>query len=68
MDLSIGQQWSLFDPPKTVDAKAAGLHAGMNGEPADNNPHQPGSEEHVEWRAGWGDGQKTITDRMGPSH
>jgi hypothetical protein len=71
LEVGIGHQWGLFDSPKMVDEvlpEAAGERAGAAGISADANPHDPGTEKHVKWRAGWGTGQKTITDRMGPSH
>jgi hypothetical protein len=66
MDVAIGHQWSLFDSPK-VDVKAMGEHAGKNGEPPDNNPHKPGTEEHVLWTEGHQMGQASIAEEMRPN-
>ena len=62
LEMPIGTQFSLIDAPKTPkpkpSAKAAhsvwaageaGLLAGREGDPADSNPHQAGSEQHVAW-------------------
>lgn len=52
----LGTQWGLFEDVETVDvmdADAAGYHAGKNGEPGSNNPHQAGTEEHARWVNGW---------------
>lgn len=48
-----------------ANARLAGFHAGQNGESADNNAHKPGTEEHVQWRQGWGEGQASIAAKMG---
>ncbi|MBX3502813.1 MAG: hypothetical protein KF889_25490 [Alphaproteobacteria bacterium] len=56
LNAPLGTQWNLFADVETVDvmdADAAGYHAGKNGEPASNNPHQAGTEEHARWTGGW---------------
>lgn len=55
------------DPPKddrTVanEAFLAGEHAGLNGEPKDACPHQPGTPEAFGWRNGWQVGADKLTD------
>lgn len=68
MQAPLGKQYDLFTDVEVVDqleARAAGVHAGRNGEPADNNPHQPGTDEFADWRAGWGEGQAAIVAGMG---
>lgn len=68
MEAPLGLQYDLFADVEVVDqidARSAGVHAGKNGEPADNNPHQPGTEQHADWRRGWGDGQAAIVATMG---
>lgn len=51
---------------KSVEREAwmAGEHAGMNGEPKGNNPHQgqPGSPKWFEWNNGWQVGADKLTD------
>ncbi|CAB4222259.1 hypothetical protein UFOVP1644_1, partial [uncultured Caudovirales phage] len=51
---------------KSVEREAwlAGEHAGMNGEPKGNNPHQgqPGSPKWFEWNNGWQAGADKLTD------
>lgn len=56
LEAPLGTQWGLFNDVETVDvmdADAAGYHAGKNNEPASNNPHQAGTEEHANWTGGW---------------
>lgn len=53
--------------PKSEDdlireATLAGEHAGMNGEPVDNCPHQAGSPKAFGWRNGWQVGADKLTD------
>jgi len=62
LEMPIGTQASLIDAPKMPKAKPAaktahavwsageaGLLAGREGDPADINPHPPGTEQHVAW-------------------
>lgn len=61
-------QLELFadqDLPAPANARLAGYHAGKNGEGADNNPYQAGTDEHVQWREGCCEGQASIVSRMG---
>jgi uncharacterized protein (UPF0335 family) len=37
--------------------------AGKSGSPAENNPHEPGSEDHVTWAKGWKDGHADYAAR-----
>jgi hypothetical protein len=51
----IGTQWNLLNDEgvaNKIDAYASGEHAGMNGEPRDNNPNIPGSDDAQRWSAG----------------
>jgi len=49
---------------KALEAEAtlAGEHAGLNGEPRSNNPHQPGSPQHFAWTNGHVIGADKLTD------
>lgn len=69
MGSPLGTQWSLFEEegengkPK-VDANLQGQHAGRNGEPAENNPFTPGTEEFTTWAEGWVNGQQMLGEGM----
>jgi ribosome modulation factor len=58
----VGTQWSLLDGDNAIalDAYAQGEHAGMNGEPRDNCPFLPGSEDYNRYMAGWQAGQMRL--------
>jgi len=63
MGSPLGTQWELFDgtgQAAALDAYAQGEHAGLNGEPRDNNPHSPGTEDHNRWLAGYQSGQVRL--------
>ena len=74
MNLPIGHQFDLFkvagdDEPetaptdeKTLEAEAtlAGEHAGLNGEPRENNPHPAGTPKWF----GWNNGHQVGTDKL----
>lgn len=73
LDVPIGTQLYLLPPEedpaqpkdeKAIEAEAtlAGEHAGLNGEPKENCPHQPGSPEAFGWRNGWQIGADKLTD------
>lgn len=54
------------------EAGDAGLVAGRDGQDREDNPHEPGSEEHVAWDKSWAKGnktflaqQETIADELG---
>lgn len=49
---------------KTLEAEAtlAGEHAGLNGEPKENCPHQPGTPQAFGWRNGWQIGADKLTE------
>lgn len=47
-----------------VDPKQQGIMAGRNAEPADVNPHKPGSEEFVTWAEGWEAGQQENREKF----
>lgn len=66
------EQLGLFDnmespagSPK-VDANLQGQMAGKQGEPRDNNPFSPGSDDYQTWDDGWMTGQKMIAEGMRP--
>lgn len=68
LDSPLGTQFDFFkdvDVKDTVDARTAGKAAGKNGENADNNPHPQGTEQHAQWREGWGEGQAALAEKMG---
>lgn len=65
----LGTQFRLFHfddapadgaPVAAMDAELQGQHAGRNGEPAENNPFTPGSEEFAGWAQGWVNGQAML--------
>ena len=48
----------------TVDPAAQGLRAGRAAEPAENNPHPPGSAEFQAWAENWAAGQKENAEKF----
>lgn len=67
MGSPLGHQWGLFDDTEDegtqkLDATAAGEQAGLNGEPADNCPFQPGTEQAFAWRNGHQVGADKLAD------
>ena len=79
LDMPLGTQFSLIDAPKmpAPSAKAKkqhslsvadedGLKAGRDGEAATDNPHAPGTEEHVHWTSGHREGlrERATASRM----
>lgn len=64
MGSPLGTQWNLFeegvdedrpvngDTPRISEPELAGQHAASNGEPRSNNPHQPGSQDFIDWDMG----------------
>lgn len=73
MGSPLGTQWSLFEDSVTqegrpkVDANLQGQHAGRNGEPAENNPFTPGSDDFAAWADGWTNGQAILAGGIGKS-
>jgi hypothetical protein len=80
LGMPIGSQLSLLDAPKVEPPKKeakqrhavwaageAGLKAGREGDPASNNPYQPGSEQHAHWarRHNDGLGERATAAKMG---
>lgn len=72
MGAPLGTQWTLFpeDEPAngagpTVDANLQGQHAGRNGEPGENNPFTPGSDDFQAWAEGWVVGQNMLAKGIG---
>lgn len=76
MNLPIGHQFNLFSVPEDEAAEAAGKPNAMdaelqgqaayrNSEPVINNPFQPGTQEHVDWRQGWNNAQTATARNMG---
>lgn len=73
-NVAIGTQFGLYAFPenepeapkddKTLanEAFLAGEHAGLNGEPVDNCPHQAGTPKAFGWRNGWQVGADKLTD------
>lgn len=61
MESPLATQLELFQnlepPAPEVDARLQGRQAGGNAEPAENNPHKPGSEQFQAWAEGWAEGQ-----------
>lgn len=47
-----------------VDPKQQGVMAGRGGEPAENNPLTPGTEEFVAWAEGWEAGQQENREKF----
>ena len=57
----LATQMDLFQTitvPDVAAARSAGLAAGKNAEPAENNPYTPGGEEFEAWAEGWAAGQE----------
>lgn len=71
MGSPLGTQWSLFEDSVTedgrpkVDSNLQGQHAGRNGEPAENNPFTPGSDDFQAWADGWVVGQNMLAKGIG---
>lgn len=71
MGSPLGTQWSLFEDSVTddgkpkVDASLQGQHAGRNGEPAENNPFTPGTDDFAAWAEGWTNGQAMLAGGIG---
>lgn len=73
MGSPLGTQWSLFeeegeDGKPKVDPNLQGQHAGRNGEPAENNPFTPGSEQFTDWAEGWVAGQQMLAQGVGTTN
>lgn len=69
IDAPLGTQWDMFSDVEVrdvVDAEAAGYQAGKNGESADNNAYQAGTEEHAKWHDGWLRGQAKLLGVKAP--
>ncbi len=49
-----------------MDAELQGQHAYSNNEPRENNPFQPGTQEHVDWGLGWNQAQTATAMKMKP--
>lgn len=69
MKSQLVEQLCLFPDVKEardplVTAAMAGELAGRRGEPVDNNPHSPGTELYVKWRASWDTGQQALAERF----
>lgn len=73
MGCALGTQFNLFASPaddvapkdeKTIEAEAtlAGEHAGLNGEPKENNPHQAGTPQWFGWNNGHTIGVDKLAD------
>ena len=52
--------------PAAMDAELQGQHAYSNNEPRENNPFQPGTQEHVDWGLGWNQAQTATAMKMKP--
>lgn len=68
LDCPLGTQFSLFELPDTdkdgakIDATLQGETAGLNGEPIDNCPYQPGTPDAFAWRNGHQIGAEKLTE------
>lgn len=62
--LFTGWQPPEKDSPDIFGANDAGYKAGLAGQPVDDNPHIQGTEEFVEWRKAWHDGQTAATGKL----
>ena len=77
LSLPIGTQISLFEAEPTKPdaedahrqwaASEAGVESGKHGANRDDNPYPPGSPMHVQWDAGWLNGQSIIAHEMAPT-
>lgn len=72
----LGTQFKLFAfddapadgaPVAAMDAELQGQHAYSNNEPRENNPFQPGTQEHVDWGLGWNNAQTATAREMAPN-
>lgn len=74
-------QWKLFDDepdtagtkaerksPPGMDAELQGQHAFHNSEPISNNPFTPGTDNFVQWEAGWKNAERAAVAKMGPKN
>jgi hypothetical protein len=74
LEMPIGTQFSLIDAPKVPPVKPkakaeynlflageAGLRAGRDGDGAESNPFEPGTEQHVAWLRKHSEG---LTERV----
>lgn len=72
MGSPLGTQWNLFEgeqAAETIDPVAQGEHAGLNSEPRENNPYQPGTEPAFMWHNGWQAAQDKLEATGGiPRH
>lgn len=83
MSAPVGTQFGLFDfldakaeaapqDEKSIEAEAtlAGEHAGLNGEPKENNPHTAGTPQWFGWNNGHQIGADKLADglRTGNAH
>lgn len=68
MGSPLGTQWPLFDSEdavETVDPAAQGEHAGLNGEPRENNPYTPATTPWFMWNNGYQVGQDKLAGSFG---
>lgn len=79
MSLPIGTQFGLFEVPAdkeaegadrgpAMDAELQGQASYRNSEPRENNPFQPGTQEHVDWGQGWNNAQTHTAMSMKPGN
>lgn len=65
------EQLNLFgaieNPGPKVDVALQGQSAGKNGEPAENNPHTPGSDDYQVWFENWQLGQAQLGEGIRPN-
>jgi len=73
MGAPLGTQWNLFPAEGEsangtgMDPELQGQHAYGNNEPEDNNPFDPGTEQHVDWQRGWRNAEAATARNMGPA-
>ena len=70
LDAPLGKQFDLLrdvEVKDVVEPRTAGKAAGKNGEGADNNPYQSGTEQYQQWETGRMEGQAVIANRMRPA-
>jgi hypothetical protein len=67
MKSPLAVQLKLFEEVERspeANAAMAGELAGRRGDPVDDNPHPPGTELFVTWRANWDKGQQALQETL----
>ncbi len=68
MESNLATQLELFagiDLPDPESPVLAGEAAGKRGDPRDNNPHRPGTDEYEQYDVAWQKGQEALAGALG---